>query len=97
MEHGGTVLIPPTLALVCRDDTPEPFAADDSRRRKYPLISNAKVLSKNNIRDTINQRFLGSSKRIVLHASDNKLETQHHLQVIYGEKYPAICAELISR
>jgi len=96
VEHRGTVLIPPTLALICRDNNPEPFAKDDPRRKKYPFISNAKVLLKNDIRDSINREFPDTKeKRIVLHASDNALETQHHLQAVYGEQYPGICGELL--
>lgn len=95
MENNGTETISPTVALVCRDNTPEIFAQNDPRRKKYPLISNAKVLLKNEIRDTINQQFPGNGhKRIVLHASDNAMEAQHHLQAVYGEHYPSICKEL---
>ncbi len=95
MEHNGTETIPPTVVLVCRDDTPEIFALNDPRRKKYPLISNAKVLYKNDIRETINQKFSGNGhKRAVLHASDNAMEAQHHLQAVYGDQYPAICNEL---
>lgn len=97
MEHGGNELIPPTCALICYDPSPVSFEEDDPRRRKYPLISNAKVLYKNDIRNTINRRFpSGGSKRIVLHASDNCMEAQHHLEAIYGDAYPEICDVLVS-
>ncbi len=95
MENRGTELIPPTVALVCRDEAPEAFAPDDPRRKKYPLINNAKVLYKNDIRDTINLKFPSSKhKRIVLHASDNAMEAQHHLQAVFGPQYPSVCEEL---
>ena len=97
MEHGGNAFIPPTLALICNDESPIPFSQDDPRRRKYPLISNAKVLYKNRIRNEINERFpSGGSKRIVLHASDNSIEAQHHLEAVYGDAYPEVCDALLS-
>ena len=97
MQHGGNEFIPPTLALICNDESPIPFSRDDPRRRKYPLISNAKVLYKNRIRNEINEYFpSGGSKRIVLHASDNSIEAQHHLEAVYGDAYPEVCDALLS-
>ena len=96
MEHGGNAFIPPTFALICNDASPIPFSQDDPRRPKYPLISNAKVLYKNRIRNEVNERFpSGDNKRIVLHASDNSIEAQHHLEAVYGDEYPAICDDLV--
>ena len=57
MEHGGNEFIPPTLAIICNDESPIPFVQDDPRRQKYPLITNAKVLYKNRIRNEVNERF----------------------------------------
>jgi len=96
IEHRDPIAIPPTLALVCYDESPEGFKTDDPRRRKYPLITNAKVLYKNDIRNAINEQFPQEKhSRIVLHASDNRMEAQHHLQAVYGSAYPRICDQLI--
>ena len=97
LEHGGREYVPPTVALICNDQSPIPFDSADQRVRKYPLISNANVLCKNDIRDEINRRFPTSgSKRIVLHASDNKLEAQHHLEAVFGDEYQEICDLLVT-
>ena len=96
VEHGGREYVPPTIALICNDESPMPFDSGDPRIRKYPLISNANVLCKNDIREEINRRFPTSgSKRIVLHASDNRLEAQHHLEAVFGDEYQETCDLLV--
>lgn len=97
IEHRHPVLVPPTLAIICHDDAPLSFEKNDPRRKKYPLITNAKVLYKNDIRNLINKQYpQDRHKRIVLHASDNRMEAQHHLQAVYGDQYPEICETLLA-
>ena len=97
IEHRNPVFVPPTLAIICHDESPLGFEENDPRRKKYPLITNAKVLYKNDIRSTINLKYPQERHdRIVLHASDNRLEAQHHLQAVYGDQYPEICKTLLA-
>ena len=84
------------MAVICHDEHPVPLAQDDDRRRKYPLITNANVLLKNEFRASLNDRFpQAGHERLLLHATDTALEAQQHLQAVYGNDYPTVCRQLV--
>lgn len=96
VEHHGRIQVPPALALICNDPNPTPFAPDDPRRKKYPLIDNANALYKNKVRSAINEQFPDDQhKRTVLHASDNTMEAHHHLYYLAGPDYAPLCEEFL--
>lgn len=99
LEYRDKVLVPPTIALVCFDPSPEVLTKDHPSFKKYPLITNLNILVKNRIRSQINEQFpLDKKIRTVLHSSDNTMEAHHHLFYVVGqEAYPAFCEDLLKK
>lgn len=52
--------------------------------RKYPLIDNFEVLIKREIREKVNE--IDDVKRVVIHASDNDIETAIIFKSAFNEK-----------
>lgn len=94
VEHKKTTLVEPRVALICHDPQPQPLSEADPRRSKYPFVSNANILFKEEVRDQLNALFPIQPERIAIHGSDNAVESQHYLQAIYGQEYPRVCQEL---
>lgn len=99
LEYRDKTLVPPTIALICFDPSPELLTEDHPSFKKYPLITNLNVLVKNKIRSQINEQFpLEKRTRTVLHSSDNTMEAHHHLFYILGkEDYSDFCEELLKK
>jgi hypothetical protein len=62
----------PTELWVCKPRTKTAYVSR-KMNRKYPLIDNYEVLIKREIREKVNQ--LDDVKRVVIHASDNDIES----------------------
>lgn len=99
LEYRDKIPVPPTIALICFDPSPELLTKDHPSFKKYPLITNLNVLVKNKIRSQINEKFpLNKKIRTVLHSSDNTMEAHHHLFYVLGrEAYPTFCEDLLKR
>ena len=99
LEYRDKILVPPTIALICFDPSPEILTKEHPSFKKYPLITNLNVLVKNRIRSQINEKFpLDRKVRTVLHSSDNTMEAHHHLFYILGQnEYPSFCKELLDK
>ncbi len=99
LEYRDKIMVPPTIALICFDPSPQLLTEDHPSFKKYPLITNLNVLVKNQIRSQINEQFpLPKKVRTVLHSSDNTMEAHHHLYYIVGkEAYPGFCEDLLKK
>ena len=99
LEYRDKIPVPPTIALICFDPSPELLTKNHPSFKKYPLITNLNVLVKNKIRNQINEKFpLDKKVRTVLHSSDNTMEAHHHLFYVLGrEEYSTFCEDLLKR
>ena len=94
IEHGKTALVPPREAVVCYDFDPLPVdsARTTSRERSsYPLVENANVFHKHEIRERLNRRRRSGQPRIHgLHGSDTACEAQHMLEAVFGARSDSV-------
>jgi hypothetical protein len=73
---GGT----PVAAVVAYD--PSPIRPSRRERRRFPFLSNARLLCKENIRDEFNTGFAAEQHCNVIHSSDNGREALDYLRII---------------
>lgn len=82
--------VEPITAIICRNsDKPGPLPISMSASKlskRYPHLKNTDILIKRVIRDHINQIAPLDHDRVVIHATDNSLETVETLQAILGDK-----------
>ena len=85
--------VEPITAIICRNaDKPGPLPISMSASKlskRYPHLKNTDILIKRVIRDHINQIASLDHDRVVIHATDNPLETVETLQAILGDKMDA--------
>jgi hypothetical protein len=71
---------PPVAAIVVND--PAPIRPTRRQRRKFPYLANARLLTKNQIRDAFNDNRSAAEHCNVIHSSDNGREARDYLRVI---------------
>jgi hypothetical protein len=74
-QSGG----PPAEVVVAFD--PAPVTPNAAQRAQYPALSNARILVKHRIRDSINSRLAATERCNVLHSSDNNREAREYLNI----------------
>ncbi len=86
----GTKAVEPTHFIVCNDPTPAPVT-DPVVRKKQPHVTNARARLKRVLRDDLREAAAaaGGRCRHGLHSSDNRYETLHFLEVIFGDDLEA--------
>jgi hypothetical protein len=88
--------VQPIIAIICRDAAeqgPLPIAMSAAKlAKRYPHLKKTDVLMKRVIRDHINLVAPLAHDRVVLHATDNPLETVETLRAIFGEDASAFLA-----
>lgn len=83
IEKRKTEATKPTELWVCKPKTKTEYVSK-KMNRKYPLIDNFEVLIKREIRKKVNE--LDDVKRVVIHASDNDIESAIIFNIAFGEK-----------
>lgn len=87
-EKGRPEAVGPTHAVICRQSkVPGPLPTGLSAEKvasRYPLVEHTDVLIKRKIRDAVNALLGGKKNRIVIHATDNALETAETLGALFG-------------
>jgi hypothetical protein len=71
---------PPVAAIVAYD--PAPIAPSRRDRKRFPFIANARLLSKEKLRDAFNEGFGKDQHCNVIHSSDNGREAMDYLRII---------------
>lgn len=95
IEHKRTTTVPPCIAVVAYDFSPQSYAENDPRKKRYPLVTNTNMFYKHKIRKSINDGTQVKQKIIGIHGSDNAYEAQHMLEAIYGDKTEQINEQLL--
>ena len=84
-------VVPPIEAIICRNNEslgPIPGGLSPKKlKARYPHIENTDVLIKREIRKAVNQRLGEHTNRVVIHATDNKIESGEVLRVLLGEDW----------
>ncbi|MDA7931633.1 hypothetical protein N9B42_01560 [Akkermansiaceae bacterium] len=84
-------VVPPVEALICRNsESPGPVPGGLSPQKleqRYPQVENTDVLIKREIRNRVNRQLGGHSDRVVVHATDNKVESGEMLRVLLGDNW----------
>lgn len=83
IEKGKDLPTTPREIWICKSLSITP-AITKKMMKKYPLVDNFEVLIKRDIRKEINN--LDDIKRVVLHASDNDLESAIVFHSVYGDQ-----------
>ncbi|HEX3599368.1 MAG TPA: hypothetical protein VHU84_04460 [Lacipirellulaceae bacterium] len=81
-------------SIVVAGYDPQPLRPSRAQRKRYPLVTNARVLVKDAIRSEINETI--SPRRPIngVHSSDHGGEAHHFMQVFAPELLPAIRDEI---
>ncbi|HUT95066.1 MAG TPA: hypothetical protein VMY37_36765 [Thermoguttaceae bacterium] len=74
---------PPAAAVVTYDTEPLPMSF--GRKRRFPEMTNARLLAKRNIRDAFNRDHPDREPCNVLHSSDNGHEALDYIQILMPE------------
>lgn len=74
----------PVAAIVVHD--PEPLRPSRRERRKYPFLANARLLTKDAIRDAFNANRPPHEHCNAIHSSDNAREARDYLRIIAPER-----------
>ncbi len=74
---------PPAAAVVTYDTEPLPMSF--SRKRRFPEMTNARLLAKRNIRDAFNREHPDREPCNVVHSSDNGHEALDYIQILMPE------------
>ncbi|MDA8977302.1 hypothetical protein N9F58_02080 [Akkermansiaceae bacterium] len=84
-------LIHPVEALICQNrESPGPVPGGLSSQKlikRYPHVEHTDVLIKRNIRKAVNTQLGHHQDRVVLHATDNAMESGETLRVLLGEHW----------
>jgi hypothetical protein len=70
---------PPVAAIAVFD--PQPIAPSRQHKKKFPFLANARLLSKDKIRDAFNEGIAGDQHCNVIHSSDNGREAMDYLRI----------------
>ena len=82
---------PPVAAIVVHD--PAPIRPTRRQQRKFPLLTNARLLKKEEIRDAFNANRPPNEHCNVIHSSDNDREARDYLRIVS----PATCEAIFAR
>jgi hypothetical protein len=88
-QHSGG---PPAAAIVVYDAHPIPPTW--RQRRRFPLVANARFLTKDQIRDVFNEGLPKSEHCNVIHSSDTDHEAIDYLRIIAPDKVDDILARV---
>jgi len=83
---------PPAVAIVAYDT--DPIRPSRRDRRKFPFLVNARLLTKNKIRDAFNEGLPPSSHCNVVHSSDNGREALDYLRTILPHALDEVLGEV---
>jgi hypothetical protein len=83
IEKRKNIPTAPTEMWVCKPKI-QNSSTSKKMKKKYPLIENFEVLIKREIRDTINK--IDNMNRVVIHASDNDIESAIIFNSAFNEK-----------
>lgn len=97
IEHKRTTTVPPCIAVVAYDFSPQIYTEDDPRKKRYPLVTNTNMFYKHKIRKSINESSQVKNKIIGIHGSDNAYEAQHMLEAVYGVDTELVNEKLIEQ
>ena len=104
VHYGKSTLIPPRTAVVCYDLHPVVGGVEEAAKlagrsnpKAYPLVENANVLFKHEIRRRLQQKANGPRRIHGLHGGDNAYESQHMLRVIYGAATDRMNAQFLAQ
>jgi hypothetical protein len=86
VEGKNNVPVFPHSVALC---VPRPSDAGDNRLQRVASL-------KRQIRRTINRQFRREAKLLVVHSTDDALETQYYLDVLYGEDRGSQCERIES-
>jgi len=86
---GGVVA--PVEAIVCQNsESPGPLPEGLSvkkLKKRYPHVEHTDVLIKREIRKLVNRQLGEHNDRVVIHATDNRIETGEMLRVLLGDHW----------
>jgi hypothetical protein len=71
---------PPVAAIVAHD--PAPIRPTRRQLRKFPCLANARLLTKDNVRDALNANRPASEHCNAIHSSDNGREARDYLRIV---------------
>lgn len=74
---------PPAAAVVTYDT--EPIRPTASQRRRFPGVTNARLLLKRKIRDAVNSGLPKDRRSNILHSSDNGHEALQYIEILMPE------------
>lgn len=70
-----------------------PTTPNARQRERYPLLTNARILVKDAIRDIVNEEFATDGMSFVIHSADNAQEAEYYLDVLFPGKREEIHRE----
>ena len=85
----------PIAAVVAYDAEPIPVLR--RQRRRYPEVTNARLLRKGEIRDAFNKAVPPDKHCNALHSSDNGHEALEYIQILLPEVLPHIRQQIVAR
>lgn len=81
-------VVPPIEALICKNSevlgTIPGGLSIEKLKKRYPHVENTDVLIKREIRKLVNTGLSGHNNRVVIHATDNRIEAAETLRVLLG-------------
>jgi hypothetical protein len=81
---------PPVAAIVAYD--PAPIAPKRKEKKRFPFITNARLLCKEQLRDAFNEGLPKDQHCNVIHSSDNGREALDYLRIIMPERIEGLLA-----
>jgi hypothetical protein len=85
---------PPAAVIVAFDAQPKPPTR--RQKRRFPLLTNARLLEKESIREAFNREYPASQQCNTLHSSDNEREAWEYIETAMPERADAIRGDLNS-
>lgn len=85
-KHKGTFLVPPVLAVICRDPAPVAVDPQSALGRQHPFVTNSNVFHKQEIRRQMEAMYPEAAANF-LHGSDNDAESMAYIKAIYGQQW----------
>jgi hypothetical protein len=83
---------PPVAAIVAVDA--QPLAPTKRQRRKFPLVTNARLLGKSRIRDLLNANYPADQHMNGMHSSDNSAEAWDYIAIAMPDAADEIASKL---
>lgn len=87
-------VVAPVEALICKNSTtpgPVPGGLSDQKlKKRYPHVQHTDVLIKRDVRKRVNERLGKYQGRVIIHATDNPMESGETLRVLLGENWESL-------